>query len=319
MKKIFLAGHQGMVGRAIHKQLKQDNSVKIITANRNDLNLINQADVMNFFERNSPDEVIIAAAKVGGIKANNDFPAEFIYENLQIQNNIIHQSHLSDVQKLLFLGSSCIYPAITNQPINENQLLTGQLEETNEPYAIAKIAGIKMCESYNRQYSRDYRSVMPTNLFGPGDNYHPENSHVLPALIDRFHKAKIAGENIVYVWGSGKPLREFLFVDDMAKACIHIHKLEMEKYREITDLSVSHLNIGSGMDISIRALAYLVQKTVGFKGEIHFDNTKPDGTFRKTLNVNKINALGWFSTTSLEDGITKTYEDYIKNYSSLRR
>ena len=299
--KIYLAGHLGLVGSSILKELKLKHYEKIIYKTRKELNLTNQLEVKNFFREEKPDCVIIAAAKVGGIHAN-----------------IIHEAFTSGVTKLLFLGSSCIYPQLANQPIIENDLLTGKLEPTNEPYAIAKIAGIKLCESYNRQYGGthniSYRSIMPTNLYGPGDNYHPENSHVIPGLIRRFHEAKINKLNEVIIWGTGKPRREFLFVDDMASASIHVLELSKKVYEKNTSSLCSHINVGSGKDITIMELAKLVKKVVGYKGQIKLDTTKPDGTPKKLMNSTRLNNLGWQPKTSLEEGLSKTYNDFIKHY-----
>lgn len=317
-KKVYLAGHTGMVGSSIFRLLRQSTDLEIVTTSRGELNLLDQSAVMSFFKSVRPDEVILAAAKVGGIHANNFYPADFIFQNLQIQNNIIHGAHINDVQKLLFLGSSCIYPRNAKQPMDEAALLTGVLEPTNEPYAIAKIAGIKMCESYNRQYGRDYRSVMPTNLYGPGDNYHPENSHVVPALIRRFHEAKVRGEKEVVVWGSGTPMREFLFVDDMAAASLFVHKLDKPTYDEATQPALSHINVGTGSDVTIRKLAKTVQSVVGFKGELLFDRTKPDGAPRKLMDVQLLSSLGWDAKTSLYVGLAKAYEDFIQNHHLKR-
>ena len=312
MKKIFVAGHQGMVGSAICRQLQKQSDVEIITRTRSDLDLCDQSAVREFMKVEKPDEVILAAAKVGGIQANNSYPAEFIYQNLQIQNNVINSAHLNDVHKLLFLGSSCIYPRSIEQPMQEDALLTGILEPTNEPYALAKIAGIKMCESYNRQYDRDYRSVMPTNLYGPGDNYHPENSHVVPALIRRFHEAKVKNLEEVTVWGSGLPKREFLYVEDMAEACVFIHNLDRHVIQEETHPMLSHLNIGSGEDLSIKDLAQVIKKVVGFNGNLIFDTNKPDGASRKLLNIDKLTKLGWRSKTKLPLGLQLTYRDFLE-------
>jgi GDP-L-fucose synthase len=311
MKKIFLAGHNGMVGSAIHKLLKYRKNIKIITRSHSELDLCDQIAVKNFMKIEKPDEVIFAAAKVGGIHANNTYPADFIYQNLQMQSNLIHYSHMENVEKLLFLGSSCIYPKHAKQPMKEDVLLTGSLEQTNEPYAIAKIAGIKLCESYNRQYGRDYRSVMPTNLYGPGDNYHQENSHVVPGLIRRFHEAKVNNQETVIVWGTGKPRREFLYVDDMAEACIFIHELDKGKFENNVKKIQSHVNIGTGIDLTIRDLAQTIKRVVGYKGRIIFDVTKPDGTPRKLLNVDLIKNLGWKAQTNLIDGLTSSYHDYL--------
>lgn len=310
--KIFVAGHNGMVGSSIVRLLKQDSSIEVLTINRNELDLTNQSQVLDFLKDTKPDSVIISAAKVGGIYANNKFPAEFIYQNLMIQNNLIHGSYVSGINKLLFLGSSCIYPKLSKQPIEENYLLTGKLEPTNEPYAIAKIAGIKMCESYNRQYNMDYRSIMPTNLYGQGDNFHPDNSHVVPALIRRFHEAKISNSKAVVIWGDGSPMREFLYVDDMAKASIFIMSLKRELYYQNTEPDLSHINIGSGYEISIKELAYLIKDIVQFDGKIVFDESKPNGTMRKLLNSSKINNMGWKSEISIKEGLCKTY-DWFKN------
>ena len=310
MKKIFVAGHRGMVGSAICRQLQKQADVEIITRARDELDLCDQPAVHEFMNSEKPDEVILAAAKVGGIHANNTYPAEFIYQNLQIQNNVIHAAHINDVQKLLFLGSSCIYPRAAEQPMKEETLLTGVLEPTNEPYAIAKIAGIKMCESYNRQYGRDYRSVMPTNLFGPGDNYHPENSHVVPALIRRFHEAKENNLDEVVVWGSGRPMREFLYVDDMAKASLFVHYLDTETLLDATKPMLSHINVGTGTDVTIRELAETVKDVIGFTGALVFDRTKPDGPPRKLLDTAFLKRLGFSNTISLKMGLEITYENF---------
>jgi GDP-L-fucose synthase len=310
MKKIFIAGHRGMVGSAICQQLQKQADVEIIIRTREELDLCDQPAVHEFMKSEKPDEVILAAAKVGGIHANNTYPAEFIYQNLQIQNNIIHAAHINDVQKLLFLGSSCIYPRQVQQPMREDALLTGVLEPTNEPYAIAKIAGIKMCESYNRQYGRDYRSVMPTNLYGPGDNYHPENSHVVPALIRRFHEAKINNQNEVVVWGSGTPKREFLFVDDMAKASLFVHNLDSKRLIGKVNSMLSHINVGTGTDVTIKELAETIKEVVGFTGTLVFDRTKPDGTPRKLLDTALLKRLGFSNTISLKMGLEIAYENF---------
>ena len=315
MKKIFVAGDRGMVGSAICQQLQKQENVEIITRTREELDLCDQPAVHEFLKSEKPDEVILAAAKVGGIHANNTYPAEFIYQNLQIQNNVIHAAHTNDVQKLLFLGSSCIYPCAVEQPMREDALLTGVLEPTNEPYAIAKIAGIKMCESYNRQYGRDYRSVMPTNLYGPGDNYHSENSHVVPALIRRFHEAKENNLDEVVVWGSGNPMREFLYVDDMADASLFVHNLPRSTYDEKTHPMLSHINVGTGTDVTIRELAETIKDVVEFKGELLFDPTKPDGTPRKLMDVSLLSNLGWNAFTGLNQGLTQSYKDFTKNYN----
>lgn len=307
---IFVAGHNGMVGSAIIRQLEKDKNNRIITAERRDLDLTNQQAVNEFFQAHQIDRVYLAAAKVGGIHANNEYPAEFIYENLMIEANIIHAAHQNDIQKLLFLGSSCIYPKNAEQPMKEEALLTGILESTNEPYAIAKIAGIKLCESYNRQYDRDYRSVMPTNLYGPNDNYHPENSHVIPALIRRFHEAKEKGDEQVIAWGSGKPKREFLYVDDMAEACVFVMNIDVPSYQAQTQPMLSHLNVGSGVDCSISELVKTVAEVVEYKGYIVFDTSKPDGAMRKLMDSHQLSKLGWHATTSLKDGLYETYHDF---------
>ena len=318
MKKVFVAGHRGMVGSAICRQLQKKSDVEIITRTRHELDLCDQQSVQDFMISEKPDEVILAAAKVGGIHANNTYPAEFIHQNLQIQNNVIHAAHINDVQKLLFLGSSCIYPRAVEQPMRENALLTGVLEPTNEPYAIAKIAGIKMCESYNRQYGRDYRSVMTTNLYGPGDNYHAENSHVVPALIRRFHEAKENKLNEVVVWGSGTPMREFLYVDDMAEASLYVHTLDQDTYLENTEPMMSHINLGTGIDVTIKELAENIMDVVGFVGKLVFDKSKPDGTMRKLMDVEQLGLLGYVAPTSLRSGLERTYADFLENASSLR-
>ena len=318
MKKIFVAGHRGMVGSAICRQLQKQADVELITRARDELDLCDQHAVHAFMKSEKPDEIILAAAKVGGIHANNTYPAEFIYQNLQIQNNVIHAAHVNDVQKLLFLGSSCIYPRAVEQPMKEEALLTGVLEPTNEPYAIAKIAGIKMCESYNRQYGRDYRSVMPTNLYGPGDNYHPENSHVVPALIRRFHEAKINKQDEVVVWGSGTPKREFLYVDDMAEASLFVHNLDTETLLEATEPMLSHINVGTGTDVTIKELAQTVAEVVGLNGELIFDTSKPDGTLRKLMVVKKLESFGYKAPTNLRSGIELAYVDFLYNQSKLR-
>ena len=318
MRKIFICGHKGMVGSAICRQLQQQPDVEILTRTRAELDLCDQAAVLEFMQSERPDEVILAAAKVGGIHANNTYPAEFIYQNVQIQSNVIHAAHLNDVQKLLFLGSSCIYPRHAPQPMRENALLTRILEPTNEPYAIAKIAGIKLCESYNRQHGVDYRSVMPTNLYGPGDNFHPENSHVLPALIRRFHEAVRDGVDEVVIWGSGTPRREFLHVDDMAEASLFVLDLPKEEYEANTQAMLSHINVGSGTDISILDLAQLVARVTGFQGRISTDPSKPDGTHRKLMDVSRLADMGWRAGILLEDGITETYRWFLEHAESVR-
>ena len=316
--KIFIAGHNGMVGSALVRYLKLYN-VKIITKEKKELDLLDQKKVLNFFKKNKIDQVYLAAAKVGGIIANNNYPANFIYENLMIQTNIIHSSYVSGIKKLLFLGSSCIYPKKVKQPIKEEKLLTGKLEPTNEPYAIAKIAGIKMCESYNRQYGLDYRSIMPTNLYGPGDNYHDEDSHVIPGLINRFHKAKMNKSKKVVIWGSGKPKREFLYVDDLAKASIHLMNKDIRTYRKFSTPMSSHVNVGSNIEITINELAKNIKKIVGFKGKIEYDFTKPDGTPRKLLDSIRMKYFGFKPKVSLKKGLEKTYQDYKKNWLNLNK
>jgi GDP-L-fucose synthase len=318
-KRIFVAGHNGMVGSAIVRQLKALSNIEVITRSRAELNLLSQADVLDFFNKNNIEQVYLAAAKVGGIVANNTYPAEFIYENLTIQNNIIHSAHLAGVNDLLFLGSSCIYPKLAEQPMKENALLTATLEPTNEPYAIAKIAGIKMCESYNRQYGRNYRSVMPTNLYGENDNFHPENSHVIPALLRRFHEAKLAGDDKVVAWGSGKPMREFLHVNDMAAASIHVMNLSNDVYLANTQEMLSHINVGTGIDCTIRELVETVAKVTGFLGEIEFDSTKPDGAPRKLMDVSRLKSLGWEYSIGLEEGLSTTYQWFLANQDNFRK
>jgi GDP-L-fucose synthase len=317
-KRIYIAGHNGMVGSALIRQLKSNSSNIIITASKEKLDLTNQQAVNQFFANNKIDQVYLAAAKVGGIHANNTYPADFIYQNLMIEANIINTAHLHNVQKLLFLGSSCIYPKLAEQPMSEAALLTGTLESTNEPYAIAKIAGIKLCESYNRQYACDYRSVMPTNLYGQNDNFHPENSHVIPALIRRFHEAKLNNAPTVTAWGSGKQMREFLFVDDMAEASIFVMNLNLNEYKKETQPMLSHINVGSGIDCTIRELVKTVAKVVGYEGDIIFDTTKPDGTARKLMDVSRIEALGWSAKTNLEDGLILTYHWFLTNQIDVR-
>ena len=317
---IFVAGHKGMVGSALIRLLKKKEA-EIIVKDRLELDLLNQSDVENFFKSQKIDQVYLAAAKVGGIYANNTFPAEFIYENLMIQLNVIHNAFLGNVKKLLFLGSSCIYPKNAKQPMKEEELLTGKLEPTNEPYAIAKIAGIKLCESYNRQYGKshgiDYRCIMPTNLFGPGDNYHPKNSHVIPALLRRFHEAKINNLPKVILWGSGNPKREFLFVDDMARASVHLMNIDKKTFNDHTSPMSSHINVGSGTDITIRELAAIIREVVKYKGEIYFDKSKLDGNPRKFLNSDLIKQLGFRTTINFRDGLLKTYEDFLKKNANF--
>lgn len=315
---IFIAGHNGMVGSAITKELSRYDKNKIITANRSNLDLLDQRSVVSFFRENNIDQVYLAAAKVGGIFANNEYPAQFIYENLMIQSNIIHASHLSDVNKLLFLGSSCIYPKNIEQPIKESYLLNGVLESTNEPYAIAKIAGIKICESYNRQYGRDYRSIMPTNLYGPNDNFHPKNSHVIPAMLRRFHHAAINNSKEVIVWGSGTPMREFMHVEDLANASVYLMNIEHDLYQSHTEPMLSHINVGTGYDCTIKELSKIISEVSSFDGKIIFDTSKPDGTKRKLLDISRLKALGWQSKICLRDGLKDTYEWYKKNIKDIR-
>lgn len=317
-QKIFVAGHRGMVGSAIVRQLQAKGYTNIITATHAELDLCNQADVQQFFKEHDIDQVYLAAAKVGGIHANNTYPADFIYQNLMIEANVIHAAHSHDVQKLMFLGSSCIYPKFAQQPMAESELLKGELEATNEPYAIAKIAGIKLCESYNRQFGRDYRSVMPTNLYGPNDNFHPENSHVIPALLRRFHEAVKSNAEVVTIWGSGTPMREFLHVDDMAAASIHVMELDTETFKANTQPMLSHINVGTGIDCTIRELAETVAKVTGFQGRLEFDATKPDGTPRKLMDVSRLADLGWKSSIALEDGLRDAYQWYLNNIDSAR-
>lgn len=320
--KIYVAGHRGMVGSAIVRQLEKrrqaSKSVDVIVRTRAELDLTNQAAVSDFFQSEQPDAVILAAAKVGGIHANNTFPADFIYENLMMEANVIHQAFAAGIPRLLFLGSSCIYPKDAPQPMSEDALLTGPLEPTNEPYAIAKIAGIKLCESYNRQHGTDFRSVMPTNLYGPGDNFHPENSHVLPALIRRFHEAKTQGSTEVTIWGSGRPRREFLHVDDMAAASLFVLDLDRATYQANTRPMQSHINVGTGEDIAILELAQLVAKVVGFEGDITTDPSRPDGTMRKLLDVSRLAEMGWTAKIRLEDGVARTYRWFLEHADQIR-
>ncbi len=317
--KIYVAGHRGMVGSAIVRQLQAKGFTNIVTRTHAELDLCNQQAVASFFKEERPEQVYLAAAKVGGIHANNTYPAEFIYQNLMMEANVTHQAFESGVKKLLFLGSSCIYPKMAPQPMAEDALLTGKLEATNEPYAIAKIAGIKLCESYNRQYGQshgiDYRSVMPTNLYGPGDNYHPENSHVIPALIRRFHEAKQQNSPEVVIWGTGTPMREFLYVDDMAVASIFVMELDKQTYDQCTEPMQSHINVGFGSDVTIRDLAEMIGKTVGYEGNIIFDATKPDGTPRKLLNSDRLKTMGWKAKVHLRDGLSLAYQNYIQSSS----
>jgi GDP-L-fucose synthase len=316
--RIFVAGHRGMVGSAIVRRLQALGYDNIITRGREELDLIDQAAVNAFFAENKVDQVYMASAKVGGIHANNTYPAEFIYQNLMVEANIIHAAHCNDVNKLLFLGSSCIYPKFAAQPMKEEALVTGVLEPTNEPYAVAKIAGIKLCESYNRQYGRDYRSVMPTNLYGPNDNFHPENSHVVPALLKRFHEATQRGDDEVVIWGSGKPQREFLHVDDMAAASVHVMELDDAIYQAHTQPMLSHINVGTGVDCSIRELAETIARVTEYQGKLIFDSSKPDGTPRKLMDVSRLKALGWQSSISLEDGLRHAYRWFVDNQHKAR-
>ena len=316
---VFVAGHNGMVGSAIVRLLEKSKNYNVITRNRSELDLLEQSEVIRFFQEQHIDQVYLAAAKVGGIVGNNTYPADFIYQNLMIQNNVIHGAHLAGVQDLLFLGSSCIYPKFAEQPMSENALLTGTLEPTNEPYAIAKIAGIKMCESYNRQYGRNYRSVMPTNLYGENDNFHPENSHVIPALLRRFHEAKINGDKEVVAWGSGKPMREFLHVDDMAAASIFVMNLNETVYKANTESMLSHINVGTGIDCTIRELVETVAEVVDYQGSIIFDTSKPDGAPRKLMNVSRLRELGWTYSIELKDGLRSTYQWFLANQDNFRK
>ena len=317
-KKIYLAGHRGMVGAAILRQLQAAGHDNVVTRTHVELDLTDQAAVREFLQSEKPDQIILAAAKVGGIHANNEYPAEFIYQNLMMEANIIHQAWAAGCQELLFLGSSCIYPKFAEQPMQESSLLTGVLESTNEPYAIAKIAGIKLCESYNRQYGTDYRSVMPTNLYGENDNFHLENSHVIPAMIRKFHDAKVAGAATVTLWGSGKAMREFLHVNDMAAASLHVLNLAKSSYQTVTEPMLSHINVGTGVDVTIKELAETIQKVIGFNGDIVWDSSKPDGTPRKLMDSAKLRALGWQPAIELEEGLKTTYDWFIKHETSFK-
>lgn len=310
--RIYVAGHRGLVGSAIVRVLRAQGHTEIVTRTHAELELTDQDQVRAFFRAEKIDQVYLAAARVGGIHANNTYPAEFIYDNMMVQANVVHEAWRAGVQKLLFLGSSCIYPRLAPQPIKEEYLMSGMLEPTNEPYAMAKIAGIKLCESYNRQYGTDYRSVMPTNLYGPGDNYHPQNSHVIPALVRRFHEAREGGAPEVVIWGSGKPMREFLYVDDMAEASVFVMNLERATYDANTDPMHSHINVGTGQDVTIAELARLVGEVVGYRGRIVFDSSKPDGTPRKLLDVSKLRRLGWSARTPLPEGLRRAYAAYLE-------
>lgn len=318
MKRIYVAGHRGMVGSAIVRQLEAKGDCEIVTRTHAELDLTDQAAVQRFFESEKIDQVYLAAARVGGIHANSVYPAQFIYENLMIECNVIHCAHRVGLQKLLFLGSSCIYPRSVPQPMCEEALLTDVLEPTNEPYAVAKIAGIKLCESYNRQYGRDYRSVMPTNLYGPHDNFHPDNSHVIPALMRRFDEAVKNGARSVTIWGSGKPMREFLHVDDMAAASVFVMNLDNVTYQANTQPMLSHINVGSGVDCTIRELAETLARVTGFTGELFFDESKPDGTMRKLMDVSRLNRLGWKAKIGLEEGLRETYAWFVANRDRFR-
>ena len=317
--KIYVAGHLGMVGSAIIRELKSQMQDNIVVRTHAELDLTNQQAVRAFFAIEKLDQVYLAAAKVGGIYANNTYPAEFIYNNLMVQTNVIHEAWQAGVKKLLFLGSSCIYPKAGSQPMKEDALLTGSLEATNEPYAVAKISGIKLCESYNRQYGADYRSVMPTNLYGIGDNYHSENSHVIPALIRRFHEAKINKLSEVIIWGSGSPMREFLYVDDMAAASVYVMNLDKNIFDQYTKPMMSHINVGSGVDVTIQELAKTISEIVDYPCTINFDRTKPDGSSRKLMDSSRLNSLGWKSKISMKDGLMKAYQDYLANNKVLRK
>ena len=318
-KKVFVAGHNGMVGSAIVRRLQTDVDKTLVLASHSELDLLDVQSVKRFFYDERPDQVYLAAARVGGIFANSNFPADFISQNVQIQNNIILAAHEFSVQRLIFLGSSCIYPKLATQPIVEESLLSGPLEPSNEPYAVAKIAGIKMCESFNRQHGCDYRSVMPTNLYGTNDNFHPQNSHVIPAMMHRFHQAVVMGSSEVVVWGSGKPMREFLHVDDMAAACVHIMDISKSQYsKSVPNPMCSHINVGTGTDITIAELANLLAKTVGFEGTLIFDSSKPDGTMRKVMDVSRLTGLGWSSRIDLADGLARTYKWFVEQQGNLR-
>ena len=317
--KVYVAGHRGMVGSAIVRQLEARGDCEVLTRTHAELDLTDQSAVAGWMQQSKPDVVILAAAKVGGILANNNFPAEFIYQNLMMECNVIHQAYATGVKRLLFLGSSCIYPKHASQPMHEDALLTGTLEPTNEPYAVAKIAGIKLCESYNRQYGVDYRSVMPTNLYGPNDNFHPDNSHVVPAMLRRFHEAKLRGDTEVVVWGTGTPMREFLHVDDMAAASLFVLELDPQAYQANTQPMLSHINVGTGTDVTIRELAETIAKVTGFNGRIVFDTGKPDGTPRKLMDVSRLAKLGWRSSIGLGDGLRNAYDWFLEHQADFRK
>jgi len=310
--KIYVAGHRGLVGSAIIRQLEARDCTNLITHIHNELDLTNQAAVQDFFEKEKPEYVILAAAKVGGIHANNTYPADFIYQNMMIEANVINSAYENKVKRLLFLGSTCIYPKAVEQPMREDALLTDVLEPTNEPYALAKIAGIKLCESYNRQHGTDFRSVMPTNLYGVNDNFHPENSHVIPALMQRFHQAKVNNDPDVVVWGTGKAMREFLYVDDMAAASLFVLELDEDTYWDNTKPMLSHINVGTGVDVTIREMAEIMKRVVGYKGNLIFDSTKPDGAPRKLIDVSRLSNMGWKYSVDLKDGLNETYKWYLE-------
>lgn len=316
--KIYIAGHRGLVGSAIVRQLKERGFVNLVMRTHTELDLINQVQVKSFFKQEKPDYVILAAAKVGGINANNTYPADFIYKNIMIEVNVINSAYESKVKRLLFLGSTCIYPKEVEQPMREDALLTSILEPTNEPYALAKIAGIKLCESYNRQHDTDFRSVMPTNLYGINDNFHPENSHVIPALMRRFHEAKVNNDSEVVVWGTGNAMREFLYVDDMAAASLFVLELDEKTYQANTQPMLSHINLGTGKDVTIREMAETMKQVVGYKGKLTFDSTKPDGAPRKLINISRLSNMGWTYNVDLKDGLEKTYEWYLSQSRLLR-